>query len=422
MRYMSVAAGIEAATVAWHGLGWTPAAFAEIAAFPRAVLAHHYPTVPLHGDFTTIEGSEYGAIDLLVGGTPCQDFSVAGDRAGLGGENGNLTLEFSGLARRCGTRWLAWENVPGAFSLNDGRDFGAVIASFAGYPQGAIFPPPAEGWGNAGVVPAADAHGYGLAWRVLDAQFAGVPQRRRRIFVVGYIGDWRRAAAVLLERESLLGNSPPRRQPGALAAAGALRSSDGGCDIDHAQAGHVIAHAFKASHFTRGKDGAPSEVVPPLSHDADKGDQDTLVLAFGGNNTTGAIDVATACNAHGIRQDFETETFVVEPVAFTQNSRSEIRKIGGDGGIVGALAVGVGVQQQNYLAVKSSAPPHAARVRRLTPREWERLQGFPDDYTLVQYRGKPATDGPRYAALGNSMAVPVMRWIGERIAMVEGLT
>jgi len=189
MRYGSVCSGIEAATVAWHSLGWVPSFFSEIEKFPREVLAHHYPDVPLHGDFTTIGADQYGAIDLLVGGTPCQSFSIAGLRGGLDDDRGNLALEFIRLAQRTRPRWVVWENVPGVLSSNGGRDFGTFLGAL-----GEI--------------------GYGFAYRVLDAQYFGVAQRRRRVFVVGYFGDWRRAAAVLFERESLSGNPAPSREKG----------------------------------------------------------------------------------------------------------------------------------------------------------------------------------------------------------------
>src|SRR5687767_334101 len=187
MRYLSVCSGIEAATVAWHPLGWTPAAFSEIEPFPRSVLAHHYPETPLHGDFTTIGADDYGPIDLLVGGTPCQSFSIAGLRGGLADDRGNLALEFLRLADRTRPRWLVWENVPGVLSSGDGRDFGSILGGLVEL-------------------------GYGFAYRVLDAQYFGVPQRRRRVFVVGHLGSWQRAAAVLLERHGLQGHPPPRRQ------------------------------------------------------------------------------------------------------------------------------------------------------------------------------------------------------------------
>ncbi len=216
MRYGSVCSGIEAATAAWHELGWEPAFFSEIEPFPRAVLAHHYPNVPCHGDFTTIGADDYGAIDLLVGGTPCQSFSVAGLRGGLDDDRGNLALEFLRLADRKRPRWLVWENVPGVLSSNGGRDFGSILGGMVEL-------------------------GYGIAYRVLDAQFFGVPQRRRRVFVVGHLGDWRRAVAVLFERHSLSGHPAPRREAGkGVAALTATGVGTCGADDNQAQAGHLI--------------------------------------------------------------------------------------------------------------------------------------------------------------------------------------
>ena len=197
MRYLDVCAGISASTVAWKPLGWEAAAYSEIEAAPRAVLSHHYPDTPLHGDFTTIKGDEYGPIDLLVGGTPCQDFSVAGLRAGLGGDRGNLSLQFLLLAARTRARWVVWENVPGVFSSlshdapdpcppqidldgSNGPEDGEEIVVEDEYDADESH---ALGCFLAGL----QELGYGVAYRVLDAQFAGVPQRRRRIFAVGYL-------------------------------------------------------------------------------------------------------------------------------------------------------------------------------------------------------------------------------------------
>ena len=187
MRYISVCAGIEAASVAWHELGWTPVAFSEIEAFPSAVLAHHYPNVPNWGDMTKFKEWPNESIDVLVGGTPCQSFSVAGLREGLADPRGNLMLVYLGIAAKYRPEWLVWENVPGVLSSNGGRDFASLLRGMAEL-------------------------GYGFSYRILDAQFFGVAQRRRRVFVVANARSWQRAAAVLFERHSLSGHPAPRRQ------------------------------------------------------------------------------------------------------------------------------------------------------------------------------------------------------------------
>lgn len=189
MRYLSVCSGIEAASVAWIPLGWQCVGVAEIDPFPNAVLAHHYPDVPNLGDITTINKETFNVqFDVLVGGTPCQGFSVAGSRQGLCDERSALAFEFVRLLDEYRPQWFVWENVPGAFSTGGGEDIKAFF--------GAI-----------------NEVGYGVAWRVLDAQFFGVPQRRRRVFAVGYLGDWRPAAAVLFEREGVCGSAETSRPP-----------------------------------------------------------------------------------------------------------------------------------------------------------------------------------------------------------------
>lgn len=354
MRYLDVCAGISASTVAWKPLGWTAAAYSEIEATPRAILAHHYPDTPLHGDFTTIKGDEYGPVDLLVGGTPCQSFSIAGLRGGLDDRRGNLALEYARLASRARPRWLVWENVRGVLSSDSGRAFGSIIGALADL-------------------------GYGLAYRVLDAQYFGVPQRRPRVMLVGYLGDWRRASAVLSEREGMSGHSAPRRPVGKAGAAPVAPSIDAsfgrlqGCSGQDAN--HGYSHLIACQTFGDGAVYDTGEVVAPIRTGTDNSSQ---------------------------------------IIAFVQNSRDEVRLFGGDGQTVGALAADPGMKQQCYVT-------DGWRVRRLTPREVERCFGFPDDYTLVPYRKGIMADGPRYKALGNSMAVPVMRWIGERIAAVEAI-
>mgnify|MGYP006935499754 CR=1 FL=1 len=394
-RYLSVCSGIEAATVAWHPLGWTPAAFSEIEAFPRAVLAHHYPEVPLHGDFTTIRGDEYGTIDVLVGGTPCQDFSVAGLRAGIAGDRGNLTLEFLRLASRTKPRWIVWENVPGVLSSDGGRALGAFLGGLAEL-------------------------GYGFAYRVLDAQHFGLAQRRARVFVVGYLGDWRRAAAVLFERESLQGHPAPCREAGERVAAytpssigdyregiGTLRANGG--DLGGGSEGLIastgdISHCLNAGGMGRQDYETETLITHSLRAEGFDASED------GTGRGTPLVPMAFNWQSGGGHHNSHANGGVMPAVAFAQNQRDEVRLMD----VAGALASEPGMKQQTYV--------HTSAVRRLTPRECERLQGFPDDYTLVPYRGKPAADGPRYKALGNSMAVPVMAWIGRRIAMVEAIT
>jgi DNA (cytosine-5)-methyltransferase 1 len=425
VRYGSVCSGIEAATVAWHPLGWEPAFFSEIEAAPRAVLAHHWPDVPCHGDFTTIKGDEYGPIDLLVGGTPCQDFSVAGLRAGLDGDRGNLSLEFLRLADRTRPRWLVWENVPGVLSIDGGRAFGAIL-------------------GGLGQL------GYGFAYRILDAQHFGVPQRRRRVFVVGCLGDWRRAAAVLFERHSLSGHPAPRRKAREGTAGRAAYGISPDC-LDRTGEG---AGGTAAERSGLGVD-------PELAY-ALRAKRPGAVAAFGGGNTSGQLDVAACLVAKGQKCDFEVETFIAHalrgegfdasedgtgrgtpliPVSFTGGASECItledcaHPVTGRNGDPGMIAFDTPqiTSATNRSAPKAGDPCHplasgahppaitGSAVRRLTPRECERLQGFPDDYTLVPYRKGMMADGPRYKALGNSMAVPVMSWIGERIAAVEAL-
>lgn len=395
VRYLSVCSGIEAASVAWHPLGWRPVAFSEIEPFPRAVLSARWPGVPLHGDFTTISEDDYGAIDLLVGGTPCQPFSVAGLRRGMADPRGNLALGYLGLAARKRPQWVVWENVPGVLSIDGGRAFGAFLGGLVEL-------------------------GYGFAYRVLDAQYFGVPQRRRRVFVVGHLGDWRPAAAVLLERESLLGNPPPRREAGAGVAALTARGvGTCGADDNQAQDGHLIAncptsreakgpdsdatttliaHTLRGEGFDASEDGTGRGIpLVPVAFDPTPSERVTPTLrsmAHRGSHQNAGGQIAVAVSLRGRESGATAE-------------------MGDD--IMPSLRCGGGGGDKPHALTETA-------VRRLTPRECERLQGFPDDYTLIPWRGKPADqcpDGPRYKALGNSMAVPVMAWIGRRIEMVR---
>ena len=407
MFYGSVCSGIEAASVAWHPLGWRAAFLSEIEPFPRAVLAHHFADVPLHGDFTTIEAGQYEPIDLLVGGTPCQSFSIAGLRGGLADDRGNLALEYCRLADALKPRWIVWENVLGVLSSNGGRDFGSILGA-----MGEL--------------------GYGVAYRVLDAQHFGVPQRRRRVFVVGYSGDWRRAAAVLFERESLRRNPAPRRKARKDVAPtiSARPTGGGGLGTDFDLDGGLIA----------------SDYVPQIVNQAM-----TAKWRKGSSGPSG--DEHHNLIAHALRgegfdasEDGTGRGTPIVPLAFMSNARGANLSVGHDmtptlrigGGGGNSMAVAFDLRGRAGGAMMEG--PHdtaniraasggssrsyvaASAVRRLTPRECERLQGFPDNWTDVPYRGKQAADGPRYKALGNSMAVPVMRWLGERIQMVEDAT
>lgn len=400
MIYGSVCSGIEAATVAWEPLGWKPAFFSEIEKFPRAVLQHHYPEVPLHGDFTTIKAGEYQPIDLLVGGTPCQSFSIAGLRAGLEDDRGNLALEYLRLADRLRPRWLVWENVPGVLSSNGGRDFGAILGGMVEL-------------------------GYSFAYRVLDAQYVrvdgfarAVPQRRRRVFVVGYFGDWRRAAAVLFERDSLSGHPAPLRKTGAVVAAlTATGVGTCGADDNQAQAGHLIgwpaevAATLNAAYGDKQgledqhiRSGASWFVPAPFS---------IMPMNSGKDYKARAVDVAQPIMAAGPAGGNHGGDYIVQPIAFDTTQITSATNYSnpqpGD--------------PCHPLAARGHPPAIAGTaVRRLTPTECERLQGFPDEYTMIPYRGRNGSpDGPRYKALGNSMAVNAMRWIGAGIQAVEDL-
>jgi len=354
VRYASVCDGIGAAHVAWKPLGWECAWTSEIEPFPAAVVDHHFG-LPNLGDMTKITEemlNAKGAVELLVGGTPCQSFSVAGLRGGLADPRGNLALRFVQLASVLKPEWIVWENVPGVLSSGKGRDFGTFLGAL-------------------------EQLGYGWAYRTLDAQWFGVAQRRRRVFVVCHARDWRRAAAVLFERESVFGNPPTRGEAGQKAAGAVVARSarNGGASNQDLDAGHLILS---------------NDPAHAICHNEQR-------------TYTNEGSVFQLRNV--VAQGFTYSGYSNQPAWITGDRTDCLPASGHSDG----SHQGIGVL----------ATPMA--VRRLTPRECERLQGFPDDYTLVSYRNKPAADGPRYKALGNSMAVPVMRWIGERIASVDSL-
>ncbi len=510
LLYGSVCSGIEAVSLAWQPLGLEAAWFAEIEPFPCAVLAHHYPHVPNLGDMTTIvhqvRAGTVPAPDILVGGTPCQSFSIAGARRGLDDPRGALTLAYVELANAIDqtrsqdhlpSSTLVWENVPGVLS-DRSNAFGHFLGALAG--ESRSLEPPGQKWSHAGYVSGPMRR---IAWRVLDAQYFGVAQRRKRVFLVASGGDNLDPAEVLFERTGLRGDS-----------------SSG------------LASWQNATH-TAGPSAAPASGFGELKQPYGKA---AMFLGFGGGNTAGPIDVAACLTAQGgTKGDFETDTLLVQSVtgsishtlgaanggkgssedgtgrgvpiiaftaqdcgadatiegaptlragehrnshanagvvpaiAFAQNSRGELRLESGHGQLAGTLSTGGGKPGQGLTmvfgvalrgraeglaaelggdvspALRTSsggadkghvlAPAYEAhfhydwndptrwdwsqwRVRRLMPMECERLQGMPDDYTLVPYRGKPAADAPRYKAIGNSMAVPCMAWLGRRLLQV----
>jgi DNA (cytosine-5)-methyltransferase 1 len=372
MRYGSVCSGIEAASVAWRPLGWEAAFYAEIEPFPCRVLQHHYPNTPNLGDLTRFHEWPDATLDVLVSGTPCQSFSFAGLRAGLADPRGNLALVYLGLVDRYRPRWVVWENVPGVLSSSGGRDFGAFL-------------------GGLGEL------GYGWAYRVLDAQYFGVAQRRRRVFVVGYLGDWRRAAAVLIEPESLRGDSAPRREKGERITNSLTERADRGGTNSEGQ--RLIAPTLPARQSGGGGLGTDFDCDGGVIHS---------LRAEGFD----ASEDGTGRGTPIVPMAVDTYNLLIGDVMQT------LQKGGGSdqiGAVLGST-VSNGDTHSGYRDERGLAPAPVG-VRRLTPRECERLQGFPDDYTLIP----GAKDGPRYKALGNSMCMNVMRWIGERIALVESL-
>lgn len=439
ISYGTVCSGVGAPEQAVIDFGWQCSFMSEIDKFPRAVLRQRFPGHPLHGDFTTIQRGTYASVDALIGGTPCQDFSLAGKRLGLDAPRGNLALEYLSLARRLGVKWVVWENVPGMLSSWSDDE---VIET--GPMEGSI-----AGDGTTGIVRQRNDFatfldfvgqcGFGYAWRVLDGKHFGVPQQRRRIILIGYIGDWRPAAAVLFERESLRRDITPRRQARS-GVARSITSSIGGVSAKEQQHTFVagekvlnaldVAHSLRADGFDASEDGSGrgTPLVPDIAwalqeRDYKGADSDTkeghlIPVAFDckASGSRGFNEGSIAPSLRSMSHDDSHANgggqiaIALPPVAFKIRGGCE----GGGKGYLGAenSAFTLSITDDQHLF-------DAMRVRRLTPRECERLMGFPDDFTLINYGGKPATDGPRYKALGNSMIVPKMRWILERLDRVN---
>jgi len=466
LNYLSVCSGIEAATVAWHEMGWNPLAFSEIEKFPSQVLAHHYPNVPNLGDMTKFKEWDFGTnrLDLLVGGTPCQSFSVAGLRKGLDDPRGNLALTYAAILDKFRPKWCIWENVPGVLSSNKGRDFGAFLGALVEL-------------------------GYGWAYRVLDAQNFGVAQRRRRVFVVGCLGSWESAAKVLFESESLSGNIKQGRKTREEASANIVKCFAGNQPTNIAATLQTTCHEWsRADGFNMISEPTISfderniqffsnqnyKTCPTLTATDNKGAKSVMqpipihdqATRFNGlNNGKG--------NGLGIGKPGDPmptlDTSSRHAVAYENHGTdSRIKEISisptvtarwGTGGNNVPLAMGFNTnarpdemnfldEQSNTLTASQNSgvfcdtyngtiqgdiaatmtadmagPTHSGpkvmqnmAVRRLTEVECERLQGFPDNYTNIK---ENCPSGARYKALGNSMAVPVMKWIGQRIQQVE---
>jgi len=301
MKYLSVCSGIEAATVALHPEDFEPVGFSEVDGFCQAVLSYHYPRVKNFGDLNNYKKWDVDVFQMLIGGTPCQAFSTAGSRQGMDDPRGQLALSYVGLLERYRPRWFIWENVPGVLSSNGGQDFGTFLGEVARV-------------------------GYQCAWRVLDARFFGLAQNRRRVFVVGHVNDWRRAAAVLFDQE--------------------------GCG---------------------GDPSAGSDRRSQIATAAVRGLADAHVQWWDGNQLSQTADA----------------------VLYKKQAMPE---------------------KNRFPAVM-----HGDRVRYVMPVEWERLMGFPDNYTNIPVRNGVAPDTQRYKALGNSFPVPIIRWLGQRIKIVDDI-
>ncbi|WP_432315847.1 DNA cytosine methyltransferase [Collinsella aerofaciens] len=427
-RYVSIFSGVEAATLAWEPLGWEPVAFSEIEPFPCAVLAERWPDVPNLGDITKIDWKDKidGAIDLVVGGSPCQSFSVAGKREGLKGASG-LMFEYIRCVQELRPRWFLWENVPGALTSEDGGAFGQLLSEM-------------------------DELGYSLAWRVLDAQFFGVAQRRRRLFLVGHLGA-ESPAEVLFEPDCLSGNPQSSREKRKELARRAGRSAAcAGFKYSAAPRANTLGYAEEQANTLTADWHAPAVLPLPNTALSQYGTEiagcltargDSSPCADRGQNIVCMTGTQAHCHisdeisgcltAHMGKDDAPVvvggsnlQTYVCE----TAHSGSNGLGIGADGDPAFTLlanhphmiAAGVVDSRANNNGNESESGQSPMLVRRLTPLECERLQGFPDEHTLIAWKGRPAEecpDGPRYKAIGNSMAVPVMRWIGRRIAAAD---
>ena len=480
MIFGSVCSGIEAASVAWHPLGWKAAWLAEIEPFPSAVLAHHYPDTPNLGDMTKISArvltGDVVAPDVLVGGTPCQAFSVAGLREGLNDGRGQLTIKYMELAnaidfirQRRGEEpaVIVWENVPGVLS-DKTNAFGCFLAGLAG--ESVELKPAGGKWSNAGCV-------FGpqrtVAWRVLDAQYFGVAQRRRRVFVVASARKGFDPAQVLFEWDGVRRDTAPSREARQVAPTIPARSTAGGglgtdfdCDggticVATGQAGAEIGadmaptlncnhEAPYVAHALRGEGFDTTQITSAANYSNPKPGDPCHPLASGAHAPALAFPANLSGTQCASTEELAPSMGAANPTAVAAPANTTARAVSLRGREGGATAE-LGDEVQNCLRASGGGGDkphvlHAMQVRRLTPTEAEKLQGFPDNYTRVpnwngwrkldssetpdqciseglevklnkktgKWRVKDV-DGPRYKALGNSMATPCMFFIGSRI-------
>jgi len=443
MRFLSVCSGMEAASVAWEPLGWKAVGFSEIEPFPCAILKHRFPNTPNYGSLTEYQSwpLAIGDVDLLCGGTPCQSYSVAGKRGGLNDPRGQLMLSFLDLASKLQPKYILWENVPGV--LSSGQPRGADFATFL---QGLV------------------ERGYGWAYRVLDAQYVGrcglhsqgqgwdaVPQRRRRVFVVACrgAGGWESAASVLLKPESLCWHPAKGRKKGQATAADARSGVEAGSPVvidraafnqgENAQyEPHIEQTDVMDSLVARGPHAvacATGDITHCLTASSGKGATED------GTGRGAPIVNAITFQPGNLRREAgadpsttTTTTTTLKASAGDQMPHVAHPVVPLDGmNLLSRLGdCGENHSMQNFddgdpqFTLRKGGVQHGVltpmAVRRLTPTECERLQGFPDNWSRIPWKGKPedqCPDGPRYKACGNSMAVPCMRWIGEQIARVE---
>ena len=420
MRYLELFAGAGGLSMGLEAAGMVPVAHAEIEPNARAVLRYRWPDTELLGDVSQVDGAVYrGRCEVVAGGSPCQDLSVAGKRAGLGGARSGLFHQQARIWEESGAPYLIWENVVGALSSQNGRDFAVVLSTLVGAPV----PVPADGWRTAGV--AAGATGV-AAWRVLDLQHLGPPQRRRRVFVVAARAGGCDPAEVLALSEGVCGHPAPRDVAREKATGGAHEGAGSGDEnsmmafdtynqavasvtatLSNGESGRPIAInisdgqlrsgpvvSFKPSHYTRGKDGAPSDVWPPLSADADRGDQEALAFHHTQDPISGPVSPALGGTTDGM-------------------------------GVVG-IDMAPTLMARDYKgprnfqdgALQATVFP-TGRPRRLMPLECERLMGWPDGWTATGKRedgtAYALSDSARYRLCGNGVGAPVAEWIGRQL-------